>query len=460
MKAPSILFFASYAAALAVRSNQPSLDPDHPGFVLKSGDEKRAICNADNLLRNFRDKRYSSSAGEFCSLYIQSTITNVFETTATEHQTVTQYSDAPTVTDVTFLVVTVTTGTETVTRQASAVNKRDDSVAYPTWLAASYPASRVSSACSCFIPAPSPAIQTSTTAVLGTETKVITQTLPPTDTTTVTVTSVSTENAVATQVVTVNPPCGLPGCPHAWLMPDASLTNIMLLMLVDIAICLATPRLLDIDVEAPPPRGMLCDQAPKERAECGTNSGPGHDDAHKLATFSQRDNVSQDGFDQQDDATATKTLDGTRGNQHGHGGGCATESASQGEQEHSSEQQIASAEHIARLGGEWQHGYLGQKIGVGNPDIEIAASKRVGYRGQSTREIVPSKADIVPVKESAVRMAQNRQGRILGTGPSSRIEGFAANGSAGYSLDGHPLVSCGLGRARKSTEPVSVSIFD
>lgn len=39
-------------------------------------------CDADNVLRNLRDKRYSSSASAFCSTYIQSTVTNTDYTTA------------------------------------------------------------------------------------------------------------------------------------------------------------------------------------------------------------------------------------------------------------------------------------------------------------------------------------------------------------------------------------------
>lgn len=71
--------------------------------------------------------------------------------------------------------VVVTTGTETVTQYTTIPDpryvKRDvNNAAYPPWLSASYPVQRVSSACSCFIASPSPAIQESITLTTATVT--------------------------------------------------------------------------------------------------------------------------------------------------------------------------------------------------------------------------------------------------------------------------------------------------
>ncbi|OIW26625.1 WSC-domain-containing protein [Coniochaeta ligniaria NRRL 30616] len=80
--------------------------------------ERGTRCNGDNLLNRFRDHRYSDAAVSFCQTFINS---------------------------VTYSVVTVSTDAAHVSSPVTAY-----STAYPSpLLTASYPASRLSSACSC-----------------------------------------------------------------------------------------------------------------------------------------------------------------------------------------------------------------------------------------------------------------------------------------------------------------------
>ncbi|KAK6523384.1 hypothetical protein TWF281_001364 [Arthrobotrys megalospora] len=170
-------------------------------------------CDADNALRNLRDKRYSSAASIFCSEWLQSTITNTLLVTATASATATETPQPVTVT-VPETVTVTNTETSYTTEYPTAVNtfvKRGE-IPYPTWLSASYPATRVSSACSCFIPTPSPAATTTLTTTVATQTNTATTTLEPlTDT----ATSFITATASATTIITETGPevpCGVTGC--------------------------------------------------------------------------------------------------------------------------------------------------------------------------------------------------------------------------------------------------------
>ncbi|MCJ1372877.1 hypothetical protein MMC20_004103 [Loxospora ochrophaea] len=146
-------------------------------------EEKRDACNHDNLYRSFVDPRYSSSASAFCSSYIRSTV----KAAATATTTVTATITGP-------------------------VQKRD----LPATTA--YPASRLSSACSCILSSvPSPttaytttklvtitatAIVTPTKTVTPTTTSTSTTTTTPTTTSTTTTTSIST---TSTSITTTTP---------------------------------------------------------------------------------------------------------------------------------------------------------------------------------------------------------------------------------------------------------------
>ncbi|KAI9803451.1 MAG: hypothetical protein M1833_000970 [Piccolia ochrophora] len=172
---------------------------------------KRAVCNADNLLRNLRDKRYSLDASAFCSVYIQSTAVTTVGVVVTKTDTAT-FTPSPILVTQVVTVPTTEVSTITSTSYSTAVNtlrKRD--VPYPPFLATTYPPSRVSSACSCFV-TPSPPVTKSTTVTTGTETLGETVTLP-----TVTVTATSTTTSIDSQVTTVVVPggpilCGVQGC--------------------------------------------------------------------------------------------------------------------------------------------------------------------------------------------------------------------------------------------------------
>lgn len=110
MQAKLLALLVAQATAVAI----PSEDTDsyidlEKGIEWPTDVEARSVnnlfgrtngCNADNCLRNLRDKRYSSSASEFCSTWIQSTVTNTQYAVQTDHQTVTQTPDPVIVTDV------------------------------------------------------------------------------------------------------------------------------------------------------------------------------------------------------------------------------------------------------------------------------------------------------------------------------------------------------------------------
>ncbi|KAF3942419.1 hypothetical protein ABW19_dt0204687 [Dactylella cylindrospora] len=174
-------------------------------------------CNSDNCLRNLRDTRYSSSASEFCSLWLQTTITNIKSVTATVPATATSIPEA--ITEEKTVAITVTeTDTVYTTEYPTAVNtfaKRGDDIGYPSWLTATYPPSRVSSACSCFITSPSAPATECTTTTVATLTETSTTILEPL-TYTETETSTAIAHATATEVVTgPSVPCGAVGCNNA-----------------------------------------------------------------------------------------------------------------------------------------------------------------------------------------------------------------------------------------------------
>ncbi|UNI16561.1 hypothetical protein JDV02_002987 [Purpureocillium takamizusanense] len=205
----SLAVFAVQAAAVAL----PDPDPSQVYGAAARWNQRRAACHDDNVLRNLRDKRFSASASEFCSTYIQSTVTQTaYESTT--HQTVTA-TPVETVAATTIVyTATFTPGIHTTyvwsTIQDPRYNWKRDAPAYPTWLPVTYEPSRVSSACSCFITSPAaPAQQTvSSTGVLTiTDTDVL-----PTVTTTL-VSTVTTELfTVPTVTATVGIECGLRGC--------------------------------------------------------------------------------------------------------------------------------------------------------------------------------------------------------------------------------------------------------
>ncbi|KAK6352125.1 hypothetical protein TWF730_008956 [Orbilia blumenaviensis] len=206
MSLKSLLILAAFAAtSQALPEGLPK------GFINRRSGS--AGCNADNALRNLRDKRYSSSASLFCSEWLQSTLTNTLQITATASATATETPEPITVTvpeTVTITNIETTYQTEYPTAVNTFVKRGE--IGYPAWLSATYPASRVSSACSCFIESPSPAVTETFTTTVATVTNTATTTLGPL---TATETSFATATASATETVTITGPsiaCGIIGC--------------------------------------------------------------------------------------------------------------------------------------------------------------------------------------------------------------------------------------------------------
>ncbi|KAK6532664.1 hypothetical protein TWF281_006843 [Arthrobotrys megalospora] len=200
-----------------------------PGFELR----RRAACNADNALRALRDQRYSSSASAFCSVFIQSTITDIVSAPATV-TTETMQTPPPTSITVTDVSTSTETDSSTVTSFSPITDLPTQNIAkrseipYPPWLTASYPPSRISSACSCFITAPLPPTHVTNTVITGTVTAFSkTITLPPVvSTITESVTTVVTTTAVvsAPKVIHCNvvPACRRLDRPPSGLSFDVS----------------------------------------------------------------------------------------------------------------------------------------------------------------------------------------------------------------------------------------------
>ncbi|KAK5696375.1 hypothetical protein LTR17_024251 [Elasticomyces elasticus] len=122
--------------------------------------------------------RYTAQASSFCSAYLQTSTTIVVATvakTATRTRTV--------------------HGTTTLYSTATALEKRDRTVARPTWLPDAIGMKLISSACSCYVTPPSPSTIRAT-ATSGKITKTVTST-------------------VATATETVKIYCGVVGCGQA-----------------------------------------------------------------------------------------------------------------------------------------------------------------------------------------------------------------------------------------------------
>lgn len=95
---------AAHVAAVALPADDGDYTIDYDnGIIYSNSPEKRTGsngCNADNCLRNLRDKRYSSSASDFCSTWIQSTVTNTYYDVETDRSTKTQTPAPVIITDV------------------------------------------------------------------------------------------------------------------------------------------------------------------------------------------------------------------------------------------------------------------------------------------------------------------------------------------------------------------------
>ncbi|KAM0420468.1 hypothetical protein ACHAPT_011760 [Fusarium lateritium] len=157
---------------------------------------ERAACNRDNLFRCFIDQRYFEQA--------IATVTATATTTVETELTADAVISTETLTTTVF-TETVATATTTLTLGVDALAKREASVNPPKCMTngVTYPASRITSACSCI---DVPASTVSVTHTAGTETVTETSTvfIAPSATTT-TWTTVSTATS-GVQTVTVGPP--------------------------------------------------------------------------------------------------------------------------------------------------------------------------------------------------------------------------------------------------------------
>ncbi|KAL0941488.1 FAD dependent oxidoreductase [Colletotrichum truncatum] len=173
---------------------------------------ERATCNRDNLFRCFIDQRYSTQASAFCSGLTPFTKT-VATVTATDTATV--WTDVVATTQTDFVTSTTTVFTATVPSSTITVTafygqspqKRAEVGAAPAPKCATegagYPASRITSACSCI---DVPAQTTSVTYTAGTVTVTDTSTSLLTASATATVwETVSTVTTSGVATVTVAP---------------------------------------------------------------------------------------------------------------------------------------------------------------------------------------------------------------------------------------------------------------
>ncbi|KAJ4127963.1 hypothetical protein NW768_008246 [Fusarium equiseti] len=171
---------------------------------------KRAACNRDNLFRCFLDQRYSSQASDFCAElapFTATVSTSIATVTITVEATIT--ADAIEATEVhtttTFTEIVPST-TIVVTAGAAAAVKRQAAANPPKCMTngVTYPASRITSACSCI---DMPVLTVSVTHAISTET--VTEIRNTAVTPYATVTSwarVSAAMTSGTSTVTVLPP--------------------------------------------------------------------------------------------------------------------------------------------------------------------------------------------------------------------------------------------------------------
>ncbi|WYZ36484.1 hypothetical protein EsH8_XV_000037 [Colletotrichum jinshuiense] len=189
---------------------------------------ERATCNRDNLFRCFIDQRYSAQASDYCAGLTPFT-TTVATITATETSTVwtdvvvSTHTDTVTSTTTVF-TATVPSATATVTGfygERAQKMKRADAAAPPKCLTdgVTYPAARITSACSC-IDVPAQTVSITYTAGTVTVTDISTSLLTASATATVWETvSTATTDGVATVTVIPTPPPNLDfeqGNPNGW----------------------------------------------------------------------------------------------------------------------------------------------------------------------------------------------------------------------------------------------------
>lgn len=137
-----------------------------------------------------------------------------------------------------------------------------------------------------------------------------------------------------------------------------------------------------VDVETPPPGCMISDETAQKRAQRGSHDGTDAHNSHVLPALPQRNNVGDDGLNQEIDASAAEPLNGARRDEHAHRGGGAAEPAAEREEGDGAQEEMPAAEDVACLAGEGEDGDLGEEVGVGDPDVGVAAAEGVGYAGE------------------------------------------------------------------------------
>ncbi|KAF2093347.1 hypothetical protein NA57DRAFT_61473 [Rhizodiscina lignyota] len=120
--------------------------------------QKREDCTCDKLHTTLTNSKYRTAASAFCSTYIQHTVTSTSTHTVSHTSTVTVKPSPKTTTKVDTITSTkvasstssyLETTSNTIYKRGTTTTK--NIAGYPTFIAASYIASHVSSACSCLI---------------------------------------------------------------------------------------------------------------------------------------------------------------------------------------------------------------------------------------------------------------------------------------------------------------------
>ncbi|CAF3494754.1 unnamed protein product [Fusarium graminearum] len=173
---------------------------------------QRAACNRDNLFRCFIDQRYSSQASDFCAdlapftATVATSIATMIRTTTLETIVTTIAVQVTEVHTTTVVTETVPSSTAVVTADAAGAVKRQVAANPPKCMTngVTYPASRITSACSCI---DVPASTISVTHVVGTETVTEINTIVTTPLATVTSwEAIPTVTTTGIYTVTVLPP--------------------------------------------------------------------------------------------------------------------------------------------------------------------------------------------------------------------------------------------------------------
>ncbi|KAG7285125.1 hypothetical protein NEMBOFW57_009746 [Staphylotrichum longicolle] len=174
-------------------------------------------CRPDAIINLLKNPQVAEPASSLCSAYNQPTTTAIVTPTETVTQWVSQTIPGETFTatataTVTNVITQYTTSYSTVTIEMDSKRKRDLDFGPLTGLS-QFPSSQISSACSCLVQIPSPALTVTETAAAVTATASSMVYLPGEEgTITVTETATESRTTVVTTVIPTQPPATAPQC--------------------------------------------------------------------------------------------------------------------------------------------------------------------------------------------------------------------------------------------------------